>query len=63
MFCPHCKHQYHLEIYLHSDGFSSATLLECTFCGALLSLKRESLGTVHQPLTIFKPAGAAIGQS
>jgi len=51
MFCPFCQHQDHLEIDLHSDGFSSGTLLECTTCGALLNLNRETLSTIHPPLS------------
>jgi hypothetical protein len=38
----------HLEIDLHSDGFS-ADLLECSECGALLTLKGKTLETVHVP--------------
>lgn len=48
MNCPYCNHHDHLEIDLHSDGFSS-DLLECSECGALLAMKGRNLETVHGP--------------
>lgn len=48
MNCPYCDHRDHLEIDLHADGFS-ADLLECTECGALLTLKGGCLETVQGP--------------
>lgn len=48
MNCPYCDHQDHLEINLHSDGFS-ADLLECSECGALLTTKGATLVSVHGP--------------
>lgn len=48
MNCPYCNHQDHLEIDLHADGFS-ADPLECSKCGALLTLKDARLETVHGP--------------
>ena len=48
MICPHCHHKNHLEIDMHSDGYSQ-DLLECTECGALLNLKGDELDTVHGP--------------
>jgi len=48
MNCPHCAHQDHLEIDLHADGFSS-DLLECSECGALLTIKNRVLETVQAP--------------
>lgn len=53
MHCPYCEHQDHLEIDLHADGFS-ADLLECTECGALLTLSRGCLVTVHGPTRTFE---------
>ena len=52
MNCPYCGHHDHLEIDLHSDGFS-ADLLECTECGALLTMKGTTLETVHGPAKPF----------
>lgn len=52
MNCPYCDHHDHLEIDLHSDGFS-ADLLECTECGALLTMKGTTLETVHGPAKPF----------
>jgi hypothetical protein len=55
--CPYCDHHDHLEIDLHADGFS-ADLLECTECGALLTMKGASLETVHALAKKFGiPAG------
>ncbi|MGW8312840.1 MAG: hypothetical protein ACWGOL_06390 [Desulfuromonadales bacterium] len=48
MNCPHCTLQNHLEIDLHADGFSS-DLIECTECGALLTIKDRKLETVQAP--------------
>ncbi len=48
MNCPYCKHQDRLEIDLHADGFS-ADLIECSECGALLTIKSGKLETVHGP--------------
>jgi len=48
MNCPYCDHQDHLEINLHSDGFS-ADLIECSECGALLTIKNKKLETVNTP--------------
>ncbi len=48
MYCPYCKHQDHLEINLHADGFS-ADLLECSDCGALLTIRGNALETVFGP--------------
>lgn len=48
MNCPYCDHQDHLEIDLHSDGFS-ADILECSECGALLAMKGNTLETIHGP--------------
>jgi len=61
MFCPHCKHQDHLEIDLHADGFSSGALLECSACGALLSmnLNNEKLTTLNRPFAKRAVAAAA----
>jgi hypothetical protein len=42
----------HLEIDLHADGYS-ADLLECTTCGALLTLNGTTLETVHGPAKPF----------
>ncbi len=52
MNCPYCDHQDHLEIDLHADGFS-ADLLECSECGALLTIKGTRLETVHYPVKAF----------
>jgi len=52
MYCPYCKHQDHLEIDLHSDGFST-TLLECTNCGALLKTNKTNMETVFGPARMF----------
>ena len=57
MNCPYCDHHDHLEIDLHSDGFS-ADLLECTECGAMLTMKGTMLETVHGPA---KPIVATVG--
>lgn len=48
MLCPYCHHKNHLEIDMHSDGYGQ-DLLECTECGALLSLNGTELKTVHGP--------------
>ncbi|PLY03936.1 MAG: hypothetical protein C0622_03580 [Desulfuromonas sp.] len=48
MICPYCHHKNHLEIDMHSDGYS-ADLIECSDCGALLNLKGMELETVHGP--------------
>ena len=48
MLCPYCHHKNHLELDMHSDGYSP-DLLECTECGALLNVKGTLLGTVHGP--------------
>lgn len=48
MICPYCQHKNHLEIDMHSDGYSP-DLLECSECGALLNLNGEELATVHGP--------------
>ncbi len=58
MHCPHCKHQDHLEIDLHADGFSGI-LLECSECGALLVAKGRALETVHGPEKPFGVMPAA----
>ena len=52
MICPCCKHQNHLEIDLHADGFS-ADLLECSECGALLTTHHQELETIHGPTKIL----------
>jgi Zn ribbon nucleic-acid-binding protein len=57
MNCPYCEHQDHLEINLHADGFSS-DLLECTECGALLTIKDRMLETVHAPAMRLATASA-----
>jgi Zn ribbon nucleic-acid-binding protein len=56
MNCPFCTQQNHLEIDLHADGFSS-DLIECTECGALLTIKDGEFDTV-QPPTIKLAAAA-----
>jgi transcription elongation factor Elf1 len=49
MNCPFCNHKDHLEIDIHSDGYSD-NLVECTECGALLHLNHDLvLETVHGP--------------
>jgi len=48
MNCPYCSLQNHLEIDLHADGFSS-DLIECSECGALLTIKDRRLETVQAP--------------
>lgn len=49
MLCPYCQHTNHLEIDMHSEGFSSSVMIECADCGALLTLKKSSLDTIHGP--------------
>jgi hypothetical protein len=56
MNCPYCDHQDHLEIDLHADGFC-ADLIECSGCGALLTIKGTKLETVNGP---SKPFGATM---
>lgn len=56
MNCPYCKQQNHLEIDMHSDGYSTG-LIECSECGALLKLTSTNLVTVHGPA---KHAGASL---
>ncbi len=48
MKCLYCHHKDHLELDMHSDGYSS-NLLECSECGALLKLDKYSLETIHGP--------------
>jgi transcription elongation factor Elf1 len=48
MNCPYCNHQDHMEVDLHADGFC-ADLIECSDCGALLTLRSGELLTVHGP--------------
>jgi len=48
MNCPYCSLQNHLEIDLHADGFSS-DLIECSECGALLTIKDRRLETIQAP--------------
>lgn len=52
MNCPFCQHHDHLEIDLHSDGYSS-DLIECSDCGALLKLTDAIFETVHGPAQPF----------
>ena len=59
MICPYCHNRNHLEIDMHSDGYSM-DIIECTECGALLSLKDTKLDTIHGPTINFRiePASA-----
>ena len=57
MECPCCGLPGHLEIDLHADGFS-ADLLECTACGALLTIKGRHLATVRRPAETFRTVSA-----
>jgi len=52
MICPYCDHQNHLEIDMHSDGYSTS-LLECTNCGALLKTNRNTMETINGPDRMF----------
>ncbi len=52
MNCPYCHHKNHLEIDLHSDGFST-DLLECSECGAMLEMRGTRLATIHKPTRPF----------
>lgn len=46
MHCPDCQHKSHLELDLHSDGYSQI-LLECSECGALLTAKGRTLEAIQ----------------
>ncbi len=59
MNCPYCQHKNHLEVDMHADGYSS-TLLECSECGALLSLGKKTIKTIHGPTIQDQAAQEAI---
>jgi hypothetical protein len=60
MLCPYCHHTNHLEIDMHSEGFSSSAMIECADCGALLTLEKNTLDTIHGPTHAVKLAEDSI---
>lgn len=49
MYCPHCNHQNHNEIDLHSDGYAK-DIIECSDCGTIW------IDNAGQAVIINKPA-------
>ncbi len=48
MQCPVCKHHEHVDIDLHSDGFTE-NIMECPICGAIWSVNHGVTEIVKDP--------------
>jgi uncharacterized Zn finger protein len=48
MKCPVCKHHEHVDIELHSDGFTEG-IMECPICGTMWSVNHGVTEIVRDP--------------
>lgn len=50
MKCPVCHDRTHVEIDLHSDGFSAGTIKECGSCGVVWLKNNNEIAIIFRPV-------------